>query len=147
MKLKALLLFFIMISSISVFGQTQTFKISNQTFIIKNKKVSNEWKTKDDVRSLYIKENGKEKLVVTYYAYKDEGGDCNNLFWDKEWLKAKGNTIVITTHHFQKRSDPITEWEKKTFTVSKNGEVELTEHLFKKHRSTEWKENEEWYEQ
>lgn len=84
--------------------------------------------------------------MLSYFAYKDEGGDCNNLFWYKECLKVKDNTIIITTHHFQKTGlDPITEWEKKTFTVSKNGEVKLTEHLFKKYGSIEWKESEEWY--
>ncbi|HTG56115.1 MAG TPA: hypothetical protein VL943_07605 [Niabella sp.] len=70
---------------------------------------------------------------MAYYPYKDEGGDCNNLFWTKEWLAVKSNTIVFTTRHFQKTGrDPITEWEKKIFTVSKNGEVELTEQLYKK---------------
>ncbi|UIR57339.1 hypothetical protein LZQ00_05855 [Sphingobacterium sp. SRCM116780] len=147
MKIKAAFLFLILTSFSIVFGQTKIFKVSNQTFIIKNKKVNNEWESKDDARELYIKANGKEKLVLTYYAYKDEGGDCNNLFWDEERLKVQGNKIIITTQHFQKRMDPITEWEKKTFTVSKNGEVELTAHLFKKLGSHEWKEDEEWYKQ
>lgn len=120
------------------FGQKK-FTVNKQAFFIKNKKADNEWGTKDDVQELYIQQKGKAKLVVTYYAFKDEGGDSNNLFWDKEWLKVKGNTIIITTHHFQKTGiDPITEWEKKTFTVSKNGEVELTEHLFKKRGSNTW---------
>lgn len=146
MKTKICLLFFITCSSCLIFGQTKTFKVSNQTFIIKNKKVNNEWETRDEVRNLYIKDNRIEKHVLTYYAYKDEGGDCNNLFWDKEWLKVKGSNIIITTHHFQKTGiDPITEWERKMFAVRKNGEVELTEHLFKKYGSNEWKTEEEWY--
>lgn len=143
---KTLTLIALIFTCISAFAQTEQFKIYDHTFIIKTKKVNNEWETKDDVRELYIKENGAEKLVLTYFAYKDEGGDCNNLFWDKEWLNVKGNTIIVTTHHFQKTGlDPITEWEKRTFTVSKNGKVELTEHLLKKYGSTEWKTEEEWY--
>ena len=140
MKLK---IFFLIFTSAIAFGQTKNFKIDNHQFIIKTKTVKNEWETKDIMKDIYIKQNGIEKRVLSYFAYKDEGGDCNNLFWYKEWLKVKDNTIIITTHHFQKTGlDPITEWEKKTFTVSKNGEIELTDQLFKKYGSNEWKESE-----
>lgn len=139
MKLNIFFLLLIIITSTFVFGQTKTFKIHNNTFTIKSEKVSNEWKTKDDLRKVYL----NQQLVLMYYAYKDEGGDCNNLFWDKEWLNVKDNTIVIFTHHFQKRTDPITEWEKKIFMVSKNGQLKLIKHLYKKYGATDWKENEE----
>lgn len=146
MKLKIFLLISLLSTFVVTFGQTKNFKIHNHQFVIKTKKVNNEWETKNIVKEVYIKENGNEKLILTYFAYKDEGGDSNNLFWYKESLKVKSNTIIITTHHFQKTGlDPITEWEKKTFIVSRNGEVEVTEHLFKKYGSNEWKIEEEWY--
>ena len=64
----------------------------------------------------------------------------------KEKLKVKDNSIIITTHHFQKTGvDPIAEWERRTFVVSENGEVELTKHLFKKVGSIEWKTDNEWF--
>jgi len=130
------------------FAQTKKFKIRNTSFIIKSETVSNEWESKDEVRHLLIRKNGSEKLVLTYFAYKDEGGDCNNLFWYKEWLKVKDKKNILYRHYFQKTGlDPITEWEKKTFTINKNDELELTEHLFKKIGSNEWKTQEEWYKQ
>ena len=142
-KIKTLMLCIALSSSTMAAAQTKKFTIYRYSFIVKANRIANEWKTKDDVRNLYIKESGREKLVITYYAYKDEGGDCNNVFWDEGKMKVEKNKIIITTHHFQKRLDPITEWEKKTFTVSKNGEVELTEHLFKKYGQHEWKAEEE----
>ncbi|MGE9310037.1 hypothetical protein ACLOAU_00200 [Niabella sp. CJ426] len=122
-----------------VSAQAKTFKINAQSFITQSKKIGNEWNTQDEIRELYILKKGKQQYVLAYYPYKDEGGDCNNLFWTKEWLTVKTNTIIITTRHFQKTGrDPITEWERKTFTVSRNGEVELTEQLYKKYGSKEW---------
>lgn len=145
MKLKVFFLVFLISTSAIALGQTENFKIQDIKFAIKTKTVTNEWKTQDILKEVYAIENVNEKLVLSYFAYKDEGGDCNNLFWDKEWMNIKGKKIIVTTHHFQKMSDPITEWERKTFTINKNREVELTQHLFKKYGSTEWKESEEWY--
>lgn len=127
-------------------AQVKSMTINSQSFIVKSKKNANEWNTEDHVRELYIIKNGRQQYVLAYYPYKDGGGDCNNLFWTKENMKVKNNTITITTHHFQKTGrDPITEWEKKVFTVSKNGEVELTKQLYKKYGSDQWKNEEDWY--
>jgi len=146
MKTHIKMLFFLVLLSAVSFAQTKKFKIYDNTFIIKSIKIGNEWNTTDDVRNLYIKGNETEKLVLRYFAYKDEGGDSDNLFWYKEKLKIKGNSMIITTHHFQKTGlDPIAEWERRTFVVSENGEVELTEHLFKKVGSNEWKSDNEWF--
>ncbi len=140
MNIKILLsIIFFFAATCIVSAQAKTFKVNAQTFVTQIKKVDNEWNTKDEIKELYILKKGKPQYVLAYYPYKDEGGDCNNLFWTKEWLTVKSNTIVVTTRHFQKTGrDPITEWEKKIFTVSKNGEVELTDHLYKKYRSTQW---------
>lgn len=145
MKTKLYLLFLLLSVMCNIaFGQAKKIKINQHTFIIKKEKIKNEWDTKDDKRNVYLIENGTEKLVLTYFAYKDEGGDCNNLFWDKEWLEVTNNKFIVTTRHFQKTGlDPITEWEKKTFMVEKDGSLQITKHLYKKAGSHEWKTAEE----
>ncbi len=137
-KIQLSIIFFFAATCV-VSGQSKTFKVEAQTFVTQTKNIDNEWNTKDEIKELYILKNGKPRYVLAYYPYKDDGGDCNNLFWTKEWLTVKANTIVVTTRHYQKTGrDPITEWEKKIFMVSKNGEVALKEQFYKKYGSTQW---------
>ena len=135
-----ILLLFFMAVCFPAFAQQKTFSIQQHSFIIKNKKVKNEWETTDEARALCRIVNGRPEQVLTFYAYKDEGGDCNNLFWDREWLKVQGNDIVITTRHFQKRNDPIPEWERRIYTVRKDGKVVLTTHHYKMGGDKQWKD-------
>ena len=130
-------------------AQAQTkFKIATHQYRVESKKIKNEWNTKDEIKELYLVNKGDKEKVLSYYAYKDEGGDCNNLFWDKATLNIKGNSLIVTVHHFQKTGiDPITEWEQITYRVNVNGKPELVAHLYKKFGSNEWKTEEEWYKQ
>lgn len=122
------------------------FKINKNQYRIESKKIANEWNTKDEIKELYLVNKGKKEKVLSYYAYKDEGGDCNNLFWNKATLNIKNDKLIITVQHFQKTGiDPITEWEQITYRVNANGKPELIAHLYKKFGSNEWKPEEEWY--
>ena len=81
--------------------------------------VDNEWETKDTINTLIRIENGKLQPILKYYIYKDEGGDCNNLFWDKETMVLDGDSLIFTTHYFQKTGiDPIPEWRKQIYQVN-----------------------------
>ncbi|GEM_PF-1258300 len=131
----------------SWFVQAQSkFKIGKNQYRIESKKIANEWNTKDELKELYLVIKGRKEKVLSYYAYKDEGGDCNNLFWNKASLKIKSDTLIVTVHHFQKTGiDPITEWEQITYRINANGKPELIAHLYKMFGSNEWKPEEEWY--
>lgn len=135
----------LLFSSWSVQAQSK-FKIGKNQYRIESKRIANDWNTKDELKEPYLVNKSKKEKVLSYYAYKDEGGDCNNLFWNKAMLKIKSDTLIIKVQHFQKTGlDPITEWEKITYRINADGKAEVIAHLYKMFGSNEWKPEEEWY--
>lgn len=121
-------------------------KIGPHQYRIERKKVANEWNTKDEIKTVFLIRKGTKEKILSYYAYKDEGGDCNNLFWNKASIKVRSDTLIVTVHHFQKTGiDPITEWERISYRINSSGKPLMVEHLYKKFGSDEWKQEEEWY--
>lgn len=53
------------------------------------------------------------------------GVDCNNVFKDIGTIEIKKDSLILKTHFTQKGHDPIPEWEKKIYSVNRNGEVVL----------------------
>jgi len=138
---------YLWLTILPVCSQAQSnFKIGKNQYRIEGKKIANEWNTKDELKELYLVNKGRKEKVLSYYTYKDEGGDCNNLFWNKATLKVKSDTLIVTVQHFQKTGlDPITEWEKITYRINADGKAKVIAHLYKMFGSNEWKPEEEWY--
>jgi len=124
--MKQLLLFTLLIGVQISFGQTEEITVNSHRFIIKTRAVKNVWETTDTVKYLYRIENDKEVYLLKYYPYKDDGGDCNNEYWDREYLFIQNDSLVFRTHHFQKTGiDPIPVESKKIYRVRDDGKVIL----------------------
>ncbi len=120
-------------------GQNKQFVINNVQFVVKPIKKKNEWNTYDKVNKLYRIENKKLNYLLSYYEYKDEGGDCNNLFWNKETLEVKNDSLIFLTHYLQKTGiDPIPEWRKQIYIVNKEGRLTLVFDKQKYYNQQEW---------
>lgn len=129
--------FLLLLISCSTYSQNKTLDVNNQKFSIETRIIDNEWNTQDTLKSLMRKSDGKE--VLLFYTYKDNGGDCNNLFWTKETLTVEGNKIIVLTHYFQKTGiDPIPEWRKRIFKVEKEGTLIAEYDKLKYYHSSEW---------
>ena len=113
-------------------GQIDTIKISGTKLISTRQKLSNENKTRDTVLNLYRLENRQRKLVKKFYLYKDEGGDCNNLFWNIGTITTQNNSLIFLTRYLQKGHDPIPVLRKRIYQVAKSGELKLLFDKFKK---------------
>lgn len=134
-----LVLFLSLFVTTGITAQTKNFKINDQHFVIVPGQEKNEWNTKDQVRDVYRVEGKQRIKLLRYYIYKDEGGDCNNLFWNKERLTIQHDSLVLLTHYFQKTGlDPIPEWRKQIFVVQPNGELQLLYDKYKYYRRSEW---------
>lgn len=133
------LLFFLLFFAGSSICQTKYIVINHHNFIVKTKKVKNEWNSFDKVKELYRIENGKQIYVLKYYAYKDDGSDCNNVFWSKETMKVKKDSIIFLTEYFQKTNmDPIPEWRKQIYQVKADGHLILIYDKYKYRHNAEW---------
>ncbi len=122
-----------------LFSQEREFVIHNTQFTITVDSIKNEWDTYDKRNKLYRKENGKLIYLLTYYAYKDEGGDCNNLFWNEESLEVKNDSLVFLTHYFQHTGlDPIPEWRKQIYLVNPQGRLKLVYDKEKYYHQKKW---------
>lgn len=132
-------LFYILVLVVNnVAGQTDTFTIQNHHFVIETEVKDNEWNTKDTINLLYRIESDKEKYLLKFYSYKDEGGDCNNLFWNTEVLTIKDDSLIFEiTYHQKTGIDPIPKKRKQVYRVSENGILTL---IFDKYKF-EGKEN------
>jgi hypothetical protein len=126
-------------SLVQATAQTEKCVINNHTFEIRTEVVKNEWETQDTVRTLYRLEEGNAMELLKFYAYKDDGGDCNNLFWNKESMRIEGNQLIFTTHYYQKTGiDPIHEWRKQIYKVNTEGKLILTFDKYRYYHSSEW---------
>ena len=122
-------------------AQNERFTVNNFEFEIESDVVANEWESMDTIQKLYRVEDSDRHYVLEYYPYKDEGGDCNNLFWYKEAMEVDGDSIVFTIHYFQKTGiDPIPEWRKQIYVVNDDGLLILTYDKYKYYNSSEWEE-------
>lgn len=121
------------------FGQTDSLKINDYEFIVRTKVLPNEWETKDTVNELYRVENGSEVYVLNYFSFKDQGGDCNNLFWCKETIEVEGNRLLLVTQYFQKTGiDPIPTWRKQIYEVNHEGNVSRVYDKYRYYDNTDW---------
>jgi len=124
--MKQLLLITLLFGVYASFGQDEEIVVNKHTFIIKTRAVKNEWSTTDTIKYLYRKENDKEVYLLKYPVYHDGGGDCNNEYWDREYLFIQNDSLVFRTHHFQKTGiDPIPIESKKIYRVRDDGKVIL----------------------
>lgn len=120
-------------------GQNKQFVINNVQFVIKPIKKKNEWNTHDKVNNLYRIENKKLNYLLTYYGYKDGGGDCNNSFWHEETLEVKNDSLIFLTHYYQHTGlDPIPEWRKQIYKVNGKGRLNLIYDKEKYYRQKKW---------
>ena len=104
---KHLLFFVLLLFGQFAIGQIDTIKISGTKFISTRQILSNENKTKDTVLYLYRLDNRQRKLVKKFYLYKDEGEDCNNLFWNIGTMTTQNDSLIFLTRYLQKGHDPI----------------------------------------
>jgi len=120
------------------FGQIEKISVKNHKFIIKTKIIKNEWETFDTIKIVYSM-NKKTMALLKYFAYKDEGGDCNNLFWNKGSIETKNDSLILNTYYFQKIGiDPIPEWRKLIYKIDATGKVRLIYDKYRYYNSTEW---------
>jgi hypothetical protein len=125
-----------------IYGQQKSLVINRHQFVIIPKKVKNEWGSFDHVRTLYRVEGKAKNYVLKYYHYKDEGKDCNNVYWNRSSYKIQRDSIIFITHYFQKTGlDPIPEWHKQIYRVKKNGILLLLFGKYKYYHKTEWTNN------
>lgn len=122
-----------------LFSQEQEFVVNNTLFVITADSVKNEWESYDKIKKLYRKEKRKMVYLLSFYSYKDEGGDCNNLFWNEETLTIQNDSLVFLTHYLQKTGiDPIPEWRKQVYVVNREGRLNLVYDHQKYYRQEEW---------
>ncbi len=123
-----------------LFGQTRTFWVKGHHFLISTEPIKNEWDTQDMVSLLYRVEDGQEKYLLKYFNYKDEGGDCNNLFWNTEVLTIKNDSLIFeTTYHQKTGIDPIPEKRKQIYKVNENGTLTLIFDKYKDKGKENWR--------
>lgn len=124
---------------IIAYSQENSFSINKHSFKITTSIEDNEWNTQDTIKKLYRLKDGKK--VLHFYTYKDNGGDCNNLFWLKETMTIQGDSLIFTTHYFQKTGiDPIPEWRKQIYIVQDDGVLSPVYDRYKYYDSSEWVE-------
>ncbi|MGB1247446.1 MAG: hypothetical protein ACPG4Z_01070 [Chitinophagales bacterium] len=127
----------------NVLGQTTSFTIKDYDFEIVIEIVNNEWESMDTVNKLYRIEDGSPVYLLKFYSYKDKGGDCNNVFWDKETLEINSDNLIFTTQYFQKTGmDPIPEYRKQIYQVNSDGKLLLIYDKYKFRYDDEWTESE-----
>jgi hypothetical protein len=81
--LRLLIILISFLCSSYTYGQKKSFAISGHRFVFLSKKVKNEWGSFDQLQTFYRIKGNTKKYLFKYYQYKNEGGDCNNLFWNK----------------------------------------------------------------
>ena len=121
------------------FGQNDTIKINSTKFILDRQIEKNDYKTIDTLLKIYRIENGTAKYLLKHYLYKDDGGDCNNLYWNIGTVQIQNDSLIFLTHYLQQRRDPIPEWRKQIYKVSKTGQLKLVFDKFKKYKDETWK--------
>lgn len=128
--------------SFTSFGQSKKINIKGHRFLVRELQVPSEAegsKTQDTLLRFYRLEAGKPIYLHQHYRYKDEGGDCNNLFWDIGSYAISGDTIRFTTQHCQKTGlDPITEWEQQVYHIDPKGNLVLIREHYKEKGDTTW---------
>jgi hypothetical protein len=136
---KYLLFFVFLLFGQFAIGQIDTIKISGTKLISTRQILSNENKTKDTILYLYRLENRQRKLVKKFYLYKDEGGDCNNLFWNIGTITTQNDSLIFLTRYLQKGHDPIPVIRKRIYHVAKSGELKLLFDKYKKRNDKVWR--------
>jgi hypothetical protein len=125
--------------SISSFGQEDTIRVNGFDFQIQTSVVSNDWETKDTLNKLFRMEKGQKTYLLKFYSFKDNGGDCNNLFWLKESFEIKADSIIFTTDYFQKTGiDPIFEERRQIYIVQADGKLKLIYDKYRYIDTDEW---------
>ncbi|MGV6862502.1 MAG: hypothetical protein ACWA41_12075 [Putridiphycobacter sp.] len=120
-------------------AQTNGFNLGGIPYKIETEVVQNEWNTQDTLQKIYRMGGSAKVYQITYYKYKDEGGDCNNLFWQTSTIQVKADSLIILTHFHQKTGiDPIPEWQKQIFVMNAAGQLTQVYSRFKYYHQNEW---------
>ncbi|MFT6983485.1 MAG: hypothetical protein ACJAUD_002263 [Crocinitomicaceae bacterium] len=140
MRIFVLAAFLLLVKSAQ--GQTESICVNDFEFEIKTDIAANEWGTFDTINRLYRIENVKETYLLKYYTFKDNGGDCNNLFWYKEQLEIENDRLIFSTNYFQLTNiDPIPVERKQIYQVQNTGEVLSVFDKYRYRDRSEWVEN------
>jgi hypothetical protein len=137
MKLILIFIFLLLFQNVA-FSQADTQVVNKTKFVsIKTTKL-NELGTKDTLLRLYRIEDGKRKYLLTHYLFSKEA-DSNNIFTDLGSMTIKEDSIIFVKHYLQTKEnrDPIPEWRKQVYKVSKTGKLILVYDKNKK-RDSEW---------
>jgi hypothetical protein len=119
-------IFFLLMCCVAIisFAQTKKFEINAVQFLSTKQMEKNEYGSKDYYINIYKIVKGKKIFLVKHYTYQ-YGVVCNNVFKDIGTIEIKKDSLILKTHFTQKGHDPIPEWEKKIYSVKRNGEVVL----------------------
>ncbi len=124
------------------FAQSKKLTVRGHTLLLREYTLRSEEDGPGDydiLLKLYRLEKGKPKYLYQHYRYKNEGGDCNNLFWAIGTYDVSGDTLRFTTHHCQKTGlDPIPEWEQKIYTLTAEGNLVLISSRYRERGSETW---------
>jgi hypothetical protein len=130
--MRNILLAFLLFNFCTALGQTDTFSVEGFDFCITSEVIENDWQTFDTVNRLYRIEEGQKKYLLKFFPYKDDGADCNNRFWHKEYLEVKNGCLIFGTDYYQwTNMDPIPVKRKQMYTVLDNGKLILTYDKYK----------------
>ena len=138
--LNATVLFFLLLLSQTP-DPVEQFTINGFDFVVEKTVVDNEWNTQDTLKKLYLKEDSSKVYLLKFYTYKDNGADCNNVFWQKESYEIRENQIIFNTRYYQKTGiDPIPEKRKQIYQVTSEGKLILVYDKYKYAYSEEWRD-------
>lgn len=128
-----LLLFFLQ----QAFAQRDTILINGIKFFTTKQVIKTEYEKKDTLLKLYRLDNGRAKYLLQHYLYR-YGLDAENEFKDIGSMEIHSDSIILKTHYFQKRSDPIPEWRKQIYRVTASGKLLLLYNRCKQRNSSKW---------
>lgn len=131
-SMKFVLLLALVAQTLLCQSQVSNFEVNGHHFVTKTITQPNEWESTDTLCKIYRIEDNTEVHVLDYYLFKDGGGDCNNLFWDREYIQFQADSVIFRTAYFQKTNmDPIPTERKQIYLVDSNGKLKL---VFDKYR-------------
>ena len=135
--MKCLLLFTLLMTRVA--SAQDSLRINGHAFVVSTQVVENEWETKDTLNTLSRIENMHPVDILTFYAFKDNGSDCNNAFWSTKTMEIRADSVFFTTHYFQQTGlDPIPEWRKQIYRIDHSGKLHKIFDQYKYYNRNEW---------
>ena len=121
----------------SSFGQRDTIFINGMKFLTTRQTIKTEYDKKDTLLKLFALEKGKREFLFKHYLYR-YGADAENEYKDIGTIQIQNDSIILKTHYFQKRSDPIPEWRMRIYKVRASGKLLLIFDKCKYKNSNKW---------